>query len=248
MAYIVDPLDPSTPIDSEGMGYGAEEFRLLKQRINDLETTLEAADVVLQDNIDAEALARGNADTTLQDNINLKLAIASNLSDVASALTAFNNIKQNASTTYAGVVEEATLEETITGAASKFPSAESVRKLVYGSSVVTLFNTANDWTMSGSNGVINIPKAEIKSVIVVTQYNGITNSHIFHQVNNSFYSEYRLVNVGNDSTSIKKAILRFEVASTTSTSTTFTIVGKDDTGGALQANGNSRLYYIIACR
>lgn len=247
MAYIVDPLDPSTPIDSEGMGYGAEEFRLLKQRINDLETTLAAADAVLQGNIDAEAVTRGNADAVLQGNIDLKLAIASNLSDVANALTSFNNIKQNATEVYAGVVEEATLEETITGAADKFPDAYSIRKLVYGSSSVTLFNSANDWTMSGSNGVINIPKSEIKAVIVVTQYNGITNHHIFRQINNSFYGECRLVNFGSDSF-VVKGLLRFEVSTSTTTSTTFTIIGKTDTGGVLQANGNSRIYYIIACR
>jgi hypothetical protein len=247
MAYTVDPLDPSTPIDSEGMGYGAEEFRLLKQRINDLETALNSADTTLQDNINAEAVTRGNADTTLQGNIDLKLAIASNLTDVENAITSFNNIKQNATETYAGVVEEATLEETITGAADKFPDAYSIRKLVYGSSAQTLFNSANDWTMSGSNGVINIPKSEIKAVIVVTQYNGITNNHIFRQINNSFYNECRLVNFGSDSF-VVKGLLRFEVSTSNTTSTTFTIIGKTDTGGVLQANGNSRIYYIIACR
>src|SRR6056297_2582726 len=52
---------------------------------------------------------------------------ASNLSDVASAATAFNNIKQNATTSSAGVVEQATTAEAQAGAAGKFPDAAGVQ-------------------------------------------------------------------------------------------------------------------------
>jgi len=52
-----------------------------------------------------------NFATTLTTSIGLKLAKASNLSDVANAATAFSNIKQAASTTATGVVELATQAE-----------------------------------------------------------------------------------------------------------------------------------------
>lgn len=132
MAYTVDPLDPSTPIDSEGMGYGAEEFRLLKQRINDLETIL-------------------------QDNIDLKLAISANLSDVGNASTSFDNIKQNATETYAGVVEEATSAEMTAGTGGKFPDCATVKTWVEGvfQQTATLSGASGSFT-GGSCKVVRI--------------------------------------------------------------------------------------------
>lgn len=55
---------------------------------------------------------------------------SSNLSDVASALTSFNNIKQNATTSFAGVVEEATTAEMAAGSNSKFPDAATIQTVL----------------------------------------------------------------------------------------------------------------------
>lgn len=49
-----------------------------------------------------------------------------NLSTVANATTSFDNIKQNATTSYKGVVEVATNAEALAGTATKFPDAASV--------------------------------------------------------------------------------------------------------------------------
>jgi lysophospholipase L1-like esterase len=66
----------------------------------------------IADGTDADhAVSKGQMDTADA----LKMAKASNLSDVANAATAFGNIKQPASTTATGVVELATSAETITG-------------------------------------------------------------------------------------------------------------------------------------
>jgi len=50
-----------------------------------------------------------------------------NLSTVASAFTAFNNIKQSATESLSGVVEKATLNEMSSGTANKFPDASTVK-------------------------------------------------------------------------------------------------------------------------
>lgn len=62
-----------------------------------------------------------SAGATAANNIGA-LAIASNLSDVASAATSFGNIKQAATTTATGVVERSTVAETIAGVATTFPA------------------------------------------------------------------------------------------------------------------------------
>ncbi len=49
-----------------------------------------------------------------------------NLNDVVDKPTAFNNIKQNATTTSTGVVEKATDTETESGTSGKFPDASSI--------------------------------------------------------------------------------------------------------------------------
>lgn len=54
------------------------------------------------------------------------LTKADNLGSVANAVTAFNNIKQEASETVSGVVEKATSVEALAGAANKFPDAADV--------------------------------------------------------------------------------------------------------------------------
>ena len=54
------------------------------------------------------------------------LETANNLSDIASAATAFNNIKQPASETVTGAVEKATTAEAESGTADKFPDAAGV--------------------------------------------------------------------------------------------------------------------------
>lgn len=50
-----------------------------------------------------------------------------NLSDVADKPSAFTNIKQNATTTTTGVVEQATQTETLNGTANKFPDAAAIK-------------------------------------------------------------------------------------------------------------------------
>lgn len=60
------------------------------------------------------------------------LEVANNLSDVASAVTAFTNIKQNATTTTTGVVEEATLAELKAGTNGKYPDCETIRSNILG--------------------------------------------------------------------------------------------------------------------
>ncbi|MDD4986169.1 MAG: hypothetical protein PHQ43_10350, partial [Dehalococcoidales bacterium] len=71
--------------------------------------------------IDTDGTLAGNADTALATQkatktyADLKLAKASNLSDVSSAATAFTNIKQSASTSATGVVELATVAEAVAG-------------------------------------------------------------------------------------------------------------------------------------
>lgn len=54
------------------------------------------------------------------------LEAGNNLSDVASSVAAFTNIKQNATTTSTGVVEKATTAEAEAGTADKFPDAAGV--------------------------------------------------------------------------------------------------------------------------
>lgn len=68
---------------------------------------------------------------------------SNNLSDVTSPSTSFNNIKQNATTTSTGVVEEATSAEMSAGTNGKFPDAATIRAIL---PTASLGSTSGSWT------------------------------------------------------------------------------------------------------
>lgn len=74
---------------------------------------------------------------------------SNNLSDVVSALTSFNNIKQSATTSFAGVVEEATTTEMASGTNGKFPDAATIQTVL--SSAV---KSTNGYWKDKNTGVI----------------------------------------------------------------------------------------------
>lgn len=88
-----------------------------------------------------------------------------NLSDVDSAPISFNNIKQSATTTSTGVVEEATSTEMENGTGGKFPDCETVKTWIEGVfQQTTTINLNGDFT-SGTckiNRVGNTVTLELK--------------------------------------------------------------------------------------
>lgn len=83
---------------------------------------------------------------------------ADNLSNVASAATSFNNIKQVASTTATGVVEQATAAEVTAGTAGKFPDAAGIKVdyLTKTDNLSSLVNKATSRTNLGTNDAVNL--------------------------------------------------------------------------------------------
>jgi len=85
-----------------------------------------------------------------------------NLSDVSNPTTAFNNIKQNATTTVTGVVEQATAAEITSGTSSKFPDAAGVKtayvqksdNLSTVSNATTSFNNIKQNATTTTTGVV----------------------------------------------------------------------------------------------
>lgn len=69
MPYTPDPEDVNTPSDARAQGRSHAEIRALKNRINQLETTLESADQTLQGNVDSEAQTRLDEDNQLSQSI-----------------------------------------------------------------------------------------------------------------------------------------------------------------------------------
>lgn len=90
------------------------------------------------------------------------LVKTSNLNDVVDKPTAFNNIKQNATTTSTGVVEKATDTETESGTSGKFPDAASISSkflkksdnLSSVASASTSFNNIKQLATTTSTGVV----------------------------------------------------------------------------------------------
>ncbi|MDT8372135.1 MAG: hypothetical protein RQ783_09140, partial [Gammaproteobacteria bacterium] len=83
---------------------------------------------------------------------------ANNLSDVANAVTAFNNIKQVATETVTGVVEKATTAEAQAGTAGKYPDAAGVHSAIH---AITVFSTLQ-------KDDISIPSFEVSGATLIT--------------------------------------------------------------------------------
>jgi len=78
-----------------------------------------------------DVYSKGEAETAFLDQTEADaryLNEASNLSDLNNKAAAFNEIKQNATTTSTGVVEEATSTEMSNGADGKFPDAATIKE------------------------------------------------------------------------------------------------------------------------
>lgn len=83
--------------------------------LHDMTTLSGAAWMLDEDNMASDSATKVASQQSTKAYADLKLAKASNLSDVANAATSFSNIKQAASDTATGVVELATTAETTTG-------------------------------------------------------------------------------------------------------------------------------------
>ncbi len=68
-----------------------------------------------------------------------------NLNDVADKPSAFNNIKQGATTSSTGVVEKATTEEMTTGVSDKFPDCSTVKGYIGRSANTTILNRLGEY-------------------------------------------------------------------------------------------------------
>jgi len=123
-----------TPVAVAGGGTGATTAAGARANLS-LSSVSEANALYLKvlsngSDIDDVSLFRTNivvyskSETDTADN--LRLLKTDNLASVASALASFNNIKQNATVTLKGVVEQANPSEMRGGAADKFPDAATI--------------------------------------------------------------------------------------------------------------------------
>jgi hypothetical protein len=72
------------------------------------------------------------------------LAIADGGTGASTATTAFNNIKQDASTTYSGVVQGATDAQTLSGTSDRYPDASRIKAHYIPKLESSTYNTSND--------------------------------------------------------------------------------------------------------
>jgi hypothetical protein len=104
---------------------------------------------------------------------------SSNLSDVSDAATSFDAIKQDATDSYAGVVEKATAEEISAGTADKYISADLIGTasanvaLTDGTNIDLDWSTGINFTVTlGGNRTLNLPSNGIAGTwrtVLITQ-------------------------------------------------------------------------------
>jgi len=167
-----------TPVDGTLLGFNGTAGRIssvtlasITTDLDTLFTALTAEDFIKFDGVKwinrtpAEVIADIGA-----------LAAANNLSDLANAVTAFNNIKQAATESATGVVEAATTAEMNAGTADKFPDAAKVKAYADTKTPGWTY-LASQATTSGSVFDFSIPAAA-KEVDVFFIGNSLTGTNI----------------------------------------------------------------------